>query len=214
MTCANWGKGVEGASLTIGRSRHARTLAGALAFIGFSMGLCSVGVAQEMCTIPGSTGACQAQLNAVALMNRGCVAWVNATYQGSCLNGKLEGVALLRQPHSDGKNVSQYVANFRSGTPLDTIVGFYSEAIVVNKVLRPDQFALCVGFDESANRIDDLRGKNRMCNNAATLFGTEILSDATYQAIRSGRFNISSIVTNAPVAVDDSKTTGRGARSD
>jgi hypothetical protein len=189
-------------------------LAGALALIGLGMGLCSVGVAQEMCSIQGSTGACQAQLSAVALTDHGCVAWVNASYQGSCLNGKLEGVALLRRPNGDGKNESQFIANFRSGIPIDTIVRFHREVILVNKVLQRDQFATCVWFDESGNKTDDKRGKNRMCNYAATLFGTEILSDATYQAIRSGRFNISSIVTNAPVAVDDPKTTGRGARGD
>jgi hypothetical protein len=202
-----------GRSLRAGHIRLARVLTNFVKLTGFCLGLCGPSMAQEMCMISGPTGACQAQANAVALSNKGCAVWANSSYQGSCQNGKLEGVGLLRLPHNDGKNASYYLATFRSGIPEDPVVSYHKETILVNYVRGNNQFSTCVWFDESGTKTDDIRGKNRMCNSATSIFGSEILSDATYQAIRSGRFNITSVVTNVPAAVDDPKTVGRGARA-
>lgn len=171
------------------------------------------GTAQEMCSLPGPTGPCQIMANAVALSNAGCRAWANSDYQGVCLNGKLEGVGLLRNPHPDGKKVSFYLANFRAGIPDDPIVSFHSDAIAVNYVQQAKQFDVCVWFDESGKKSDDIRGKSRICNSAEKIFGSDILSDATYQRIRTGQFNVRSPVLSADAPGDAPKTVGRGARS-
>ena len=203
---------LTGRALSADNIRRTKVLAGSLALIGLGLGLCGPSTAQEMCLISGPAGTCQAQANAVALSNKGCAVWANSSYQGSCQNGKLEGVGLLRLPHNDGKNASYYLATFRSGIPEDPVVSYHKETILVNYVRGNNQFSTCVWFDESGTKTDDIRGKNRMCNSATSIFGSEVLSDATYQAIRSGRFNITSVVTNVPAAVDDPKTVGRGAR--
>ena len=120
---------------------------------------------------------------------------------------------LSAQPAPIWEKVSFYLAHFRAGIPDDPIVAFHSEAIVVNYVQQAKQFDACVWFDESGNKSDDIRGKSRICNSAEKIFGSDILSDATYQRIRSGQFNVRNPVFNADAPGDAPKTVARGARS-
>lgn len=165
--------------------------------------------AQELCVINGPAGTCQVRVSAIAMRDAGCRPWVNALFWGTCQNGRLEGPALIKRPQPDGKKLSYYLANFRQGEPDEPVVSYFNEGIFVS--LRNSTFADCVWFDDSGAIAEDFRTKRKLCIQATTIFGSEILSNATYQAIRSDQFNVGSVVFSAQIMADDPKTVGRGA---
>ncbi len=172
----------------------------------------SLALGQEMCSMSGSAGVCQVQAPALTMstLQEGCAQWAGASYQGTCQNGKLEGPGLIRNPHSTTK-VSFYYSNFSSGIPDDPVVAIHREAITVSYVRRTLGVP-CVWFEASGAIVDDVRRKNRSCITAANIYGSDMLSDASYQNMLSGKFvpgGSSQVNTATP---DDPKTVGRGMR--
>lgn len=179
---------------------------------------------QEVCTIPGSDGNCKVspfigwEMRGDKYANS-CKKFVKSEYQGTCTNGYLDGIALIKTKDIEG-SITHYLSKFELGIPTKSILQYYSGSILV----RPDlnNFSIrpsCVYFGQLTGRYkgEDYRKSSKDCLLANELLGEEFLSDETLKAINKGTFKLTetqqrSKSSNTSTQGDDPKVFGRGAR--
>lgn len=160
--------------------------------------------AQELCTVTGEQGPC-----AVTPFIGGgwkndkdahtCNKLKNTRYQGSCTNGQIQGLAILKIPLDPGDNKPHgkppvyLLANFKNGSP----DAFWIQYVYwgISYSLSNGDRAGCVSWDQGWDRRKD--NERRGCILAPQVFGSEILEKSTWKAIRSEEFQISSISFNS-----------------
>ena len=181
--CANWGNGLKSTSLQTGSRRHARMLAGALALIGFSMGLCSVGVAQEMCTIQGEQGACkiEAFLGSESKNDRDgftCTKLNGVKYKGACYEGDLDGMILFNRPanrHFGRNQDDQFLAMVKAGQVQYPVAKFSEQIVgVMDKEWSTGCVNFAQGWDQSTDKLCALLTNCRIPDDHMVACGTDV----------------------------------------
>lgn len=179
---------------------------------------------QEVCTIPGSDGNCKVSAF-IGWEMRGdkyansCKKLVKSEYQGTCTNGYLDGIALIKTKDTEGL-ITHYLSKFEQGIPTKSILQYYTNSILVRRDLN--EFSIrphCVFLGPLTGRYKgfDYRKTSKDCILASEHLGEEFLSDETLKAINKGTFKLTetqqrSKSSNTSTQGDDPKVFGRGAR--
>lgn len=195
----------------------------------FAAFLCEAvyGKSSGLCTIPGSEGPCGVEPFIYA-QSKGdphgftCHKFAKARYVGSCVGGTLEGAAILRRTGSGGEsNDNPIMAVFEKGFLKTTYLTYYSWGIGYTTKTKGSG---CVYFG-----VFDRRNSEEECIEVKRSMGEHLLERSTLQAVRSGKFDLSTVVVDAykhptgssgpttgavPVSEgkDDPKVSGRGAK--
>ncbi len=203
----------------------------------FALSLMANVFAQDICTLSGSGDPCTLSPPFISGESNNdksagsCKKFVNITYQGRCIDGKLDGVVLLRRPPDKnvGGGVNWYLVHARSGWVEHPMVQFNSNG-----------FHMYWAYDHPGCALwhSDLKARLSTegldCQVTREAWGDEVFSRDTWKTVVAGRFKIDNISWSEPKTSlkvnrpapweatehrqsvdrnpDDPKTVGRGMR--
>jgi hypothetical protein len=203
----------------------------------------SNGYSQEVCSIKGTDGNCSFSPPFIAgEWNDGkggvdphggtCKKFVNITYQGRCIDGKLDGVVLLRRPSDKNVGgVNWYLVQTRTGWVEHPMVRFDNQRFMMYWAY---DHGGCVLWHSDLKERLSTEGLD--CRVAREAWGNEVFSRDTWKTVIAGRFKVENISWREPKtrlqvnrpapweaneqrqsvdrSSDEAKVLGRGARSD
>lgn len=142
-------------------------------------------IAQEMCRINGSSGICKINpfIPDESDNDKGafsCQKLKNATYVGSCKSGVLEGIAIIKR---NGK----FVARFSDGYIQYPWIIFDKTSTGAAAWEKGNLEVIeCMNFVKKEDRTSD-----QICQEASSVFGSEIFSKSVWQGVNSDKLTAS-----------------------
>jgi hypothetical protein len=171
----------------------------------------------EVCTIPGTDGNCKVNAfingeNSVDKDAKTCNKLLKSEYQGTCVNGSMQGIALIKRAHQGG--VTHYLGKFEQGVSAELIIDYDNSLIGVRDNRASSG---CVYFGGRFANVEpwDARATSEKCIAAKNLLGNEFMTDETFKAIQNGTYRLLNQVSkpsNTSSQRDDPKVFGRSAR--
>jgi hypothetical protein len=193
------------------------------------LGVLGAAWGQEMCKVQGSDGLCAfptKSFSSYAARRETCKVFQGSTYIGTCINGVLDGVALVKRPDRDGSgNFSTILYVFKTGVVDWPAISYGKNNL--NVLFENDPRGYINGdFCVSADYAASVRKTKNICIEAASKFTDDVMGKDIYAKVKSGEIRTASELPQlrtassayAPAATepnttrDDPKVFGRSAR--